>query len=123
MLQAACVRFALSRASTSSAVDDPGPKTLFGQLFGCRQWSVRSVDFQQCLVCGLGFELPFAQAFQRALRLRQRRFVRSRSFDPAPAQCANRFRSTGNTTAAIDLGDTSLRIGYMTLEARYLGRE
>jgi hypothetical protein len=44
----------------------PGPKALFCELFRCRQRSIGGNDFRQCPVGGLGFLLPFAQAFQRA---------------------------------------------------------
>ena len=95
----------------------PWPKALFGELFGGRQRSAGGVEFAERLVGGLGFHLPFAKTLQRVLRFRQRGFVRTRGFDTAAAHGANRFRGTGDATAAIELGDPRLRAGDLALHA------
>ena len=118
------MRLDFSRASTSSAVDlEPGAKALLGEFFGGRQRTAGRIELDQRVVGGLGFDLPVAQAPQRALRFRQRGFVRARRLDAAAAKRAHRFRGAGDAAAAIELGDARLRACDVALQPGDLGRE
>ena len=108
VVQAGCVRFAFSRASTSSAVDfRRGPKPCSASFSAVASGAAGGIEFDQRLVGGRGLDLAFAQALQRVLRFRQRGFVRPCRFHAAAAHGAHRFRGAGDAAAAIEFGETA----------------